>query len=129
MKTEQPIDAYTSALSGEGATARKVALADLLWTAANEHLWDERGCAPGREANEFSCHAVERAETGHDWNEMTQAVRFLYDLGCDFNYCDTAAWHWLLSKPSYRRQGVRYMWLLLAMHVAADEGIQIEVPA
>lgn len=25
------------------------------------------------------------------------------------------------------RQGVRYMWLLLAMHVADDEGIEIEV--
>ena len=24
-------------------------------------------------------------------------------------------------------QGVRYMWLLLAMHVAEDEGIEIEV--
>ena len=27
------------------------------------------------------------------------------------------------------RQGVRYMWLLLAMHVAEDEGITVEVAA
>jgi hypothetical protein len=120
--SKQPIDAYTSACSGEGATARKVALADVLWTGANEHLWTggDEGCGPIRYSE--SCWAV--IDALPDYSDDTPVYEFLTDLGCDCGWVQFRDFH---AGPI--RQGVRYMWLLLAMHVAEDEGIQIEVPA
>jgi hypothetical protein len=122
MKTEQPIDAYTSALAGKPSKARKVALADVLWTAANEYLWTggDEGYGPVRYSE--SCWAATDALP--DYSDESPVYRFLTDLGCD------CGWVQFRDYPAGPiRQGVRYMWLLLAMHVAADEGIQIEVPA
>jgi hypothetical protein len=124
----EKIDAYTSALSGEGATTRKVALADVLWTAANEHLeapeqpwhidgvWSASCCAVA------SALGINWARHGlHYEAERSPVFKFLNELGCDT--------HSHLLCYAGDRQGSRYMWLLLAMHCAEDEGIQIEVPA
>lgn len=97
-------------------------LADVLWTAANDYLPDLR----------FSCHATAQAALGYEWREMewndSRAIKFLRSLGCpDFaSQCD--AWSWLFDETEdFPREilDVRYMWLLLAMHVAEDEGITV----
>jgi hypothetical protein len=98
---------------------KKRALADVLWTAANVHLSAPRQRDVWNERDEFSCYAVSLAcGSGYTWN--IPAVQYLYELGCKFN-CDEV---WPPFSDS-RLQGVRYMWLLLAMHVAADEGITV----
>jgi hypothetical protein len=107
---------------------RKVALADVLWDAANKHLEDPTGgtsmwsgscCAVGNALGIWP--AYERNQSLHDVAQASPTFVFLAELGChtrlllwDDNYTD-------------HPQGVRYMWLLLAMHVAEDEGIEIEV--
>jgi hypothetical protein len=110
-------------------------LADVLWEAANEHLAHDIG-----EGYEYTCEAIASAakcawttasdygsevETWEDFVRSHRAMHFVRALGCDtgrgsqFN-----DFEW-----GEARQGVRYMWLLLAMHVAEDEGIEIEVAA
>jgi hypothetical protein len=130
MDTEQPkqpIDAYTSARSDKPSKARKVALADVLWTAANKWLLT-RNSHDGEPPLEYSCNAAQVAEAGRYKHHMflnregSFAVKFLEELGCNTG-CAT------VFSGQHDVQGVRYMWLLLAMHVAEDEGIQIEVPA
>ncbi len=103
---------------------KKVALADVLWNAANTYLSPVAiplGIKGDRYA--FSCHAFNRALHG-DHNDLNCGNDFLDDLGLLFFYSDCDAWAGLKEA---RLQGVRYMWLLLAMHVADDEGIMIEV--
>lgn len=98
-------------------------LADVLWEAANKHLNNGLGYGPDFD---FSCEAVAEALKieWDDWPKFLRthpAIRFLRDLGCKcgsgrlFEGYDNAE----------QRQGVRYMWLLLAMHVAEDEGIEV----
>ncbi len=92
-------------------------LADVLWDAANVHLSADNFSAWEKQIDYFSCCAVEYAAGDGD----LEAKRFLKSLGCD-----TASTTSFLSfRPGIQRQGVRYMWLLLAMHVAEDEGIEI----
>jgi hypothetical protein len=102
----------------------KRALADVLWEAANVHLLDPyennmRGNVWGS-----SCCAVAEA-IGLEWDKRglhdeargNPVFEFLRSLGCDthsFALCHTDD-----------TQGVRYMWLLLAMHVAEDEGLTV----
>jgi hypothetical protein len=90
----------------------RVALADVLWDAANEHLSPSAG---------YSCFAFDRAcqEHGLKAGPHSPADRFLLELGCDTGPMNRFS-------GGIERQGVRYMWLLLAMHVAEDEGIVIE---
>lgn len=99
-------------------------LADVLWEAANENLWDG---GPRFYGDEESCFAVKSVEfVGRDWigGPNTSTMKYLMELGCDYHNKPFD------SFPCGRvRQGVRYMWLLLAMHVAEDEGIEIEVGA
>jgi hypothetical protein len=111
-------------------TKKKVALADVLWDAANEHL-DTPVTDPATPCR-WSCNAVLSVEFGTVFlaaymNDTTlalrtesQALRLLQTLGVDPN----VAHHFGAGEDA---QGVRYMWLLLAMHVAEDEGIEIEV--
>lgn len=96
----------------------KKKLADVLWKAANVYLSPNE--YPQNGQTKFSCIASDIAEgvipdkrgNGHLWliHEMgvIQSMFHQFDEGED-------------------RQGVRYMWLLLAMHVAEDEGIMVEV--
>jgi hypothetical protein len=102
---------------------KKVKLADVLWEAANERLWEGVRYDYGVSGKwRFSCDAV---NTSLSWN-LKQATRsFLRDLGCDIESIHMFEEH----REGTRRQGVRYMWLLLAMHVAEDENVEIEVEA
>lgn len=92
-------------------------LADVLWEAANRRLsvdqWDTG------EEYEYSCWAADRVagEAGANRHGVTA---FLRSLGCD-----TGAVQKFDTPHGEARQGVRYMWLLLAMHVAADEGLTV----
>jgi hypothetical protein len=106
---------------------KKVKLADVLWEAANRYL--ALGVSSEEPPYEFSCPAITCAlnngatvylsvkadnEYVHNW---------LRSLGCESD-------SWSCFKgfaAGEERQGVRYMWLLLAMHVAEDEGIELEV--
>jgi len=105
----------------------KVALADVLWEAANEHLWVGFG-NNGWQTTPYtgSCCATAYAQKGawDGWGDASKrsSVEFLRALGCD-----TSGYFFEGFSYGRARQGVRYMWLLLAMHVAEDEGIYIEV--
>jgi hypothetical protein len=95
--------------------SKKRMLADVLWEAANKHLSDGRTYW----GTSFSCHAALDAV---DWEDSAaHALRnFFRSLGCDpgeaYTFC---------SPSGHARQSARYMWLLLAMHVAEDEGIEV----
>jgi hypothetical protein len=93
---------------------KKVKLADVLWDAANEHLPDDSG---------YSCFAVDFAANryGAKSGPRTDYDLFLRELGCETGTVMSQ------FEVGAERQGVRYMWLLLAMHVAEDENIEIEV--
>jgi hypothetical protein len=93
-------------------------LADVLWEAANDWLWD--GVADYGEfcGVEYSCAAVVRCIHPDPTDD---ALSFLEELGCD-----TSSAMLEFGEPmGPQRQGARYMWLLLAMHVAEDEGIEV----
>lgn len=96
----------------------KVALADVLWDAANRWLAIEG----------FSCHATAAARFGKRWRaanwHTSSPMLFLISLGCN---PDAAGFKDYFEE--YEQMGARYMWLLLAMHVAEDEQIYIEVEA
>lgn len=89
-------------------------LADVLWEAANESL-----SVHGRGRLEFSClAALEVAKAGYGGGKV---LELLTSLGCS---CYDN--RFTFGQPrGPKRQGVRYMWLLLAMHVAEDEGITV----
>lgn len=87
-------------------------LADLLWDAANNFLLEDSG---------YSCFAVDLAahSAGLKSGPNTEYDRFLRALGCETG---TVMKEFQQGKE---RQGVRYVWLLLAMHVADDERIEV----
>lgn len=113
--------------------AEKRMLADVLWDAANVHL-----CTDGN-LNEdgylYSCEAIASAAK-HAWADPSQcdyigtwsdfvanhpAMHFVQSLGCNPKRDGMFA----AFAYGEERQGVRYMWLLLAMHVAEDEGLPV----
>lgn len=104
----------------------KRALAEVLWEAANVRLFpvytDTDDEALG--ISSYSCAAACFADVGHrdGDDEDSEAVQFLFSCGAY-----TEAWSALHQDfpDLHQRQGVRYMWLLLAMHVAEDEGIEV----
>ncbi len=100
-------------------TRAKVMLADVLWEAANECL---SSTGNGHYPEEFSCHAVMCAEFGKRWRPRAggAASNFLESLGCDPGVAGFDDF-----REGRQRQGVRYMWLLLAAKVAEDEGIEL----
>lgn len=99
---------------------KKRMLADVLWEAANERLWDgvsEYSVTSGPSL--YSCDAI-----FHCFDEpelRRRAKAHLVPMGCDIIS------HTLFTEHEFgpARQGVRYMWLLLAMHVAEDEGLTV----
>jgi hypothetical protein len=107
--------------------AKKRMLADVLWEAANVHLSanDENTLDSSR----YSCEALAHAIYGEhrydlDWDEdicRSMSMRFISSLGCDLQATNLFG----RFRQGPKRQGVRYMWLLLAMHVAEDEGIEL----
>jgi hypothetical protein len=99
-------------------------LADVLWEAANRWL-THNGFLHGFD-QWFSCNAIETALGGpNDWigafRRFPDVEAWLVELGCPVHS------NWALTEfnAGEERQGVRYMWLLLAMHVAEDEGITV----
>jgi hypothetical protein len=85
-------------------------------------------CCGGLARLEFSCNAIGKAlgmaKRGKGFSLPPDVQQILEELGCD---------HWEANQfkdvadEGPERQGVRYMWLLLAMHVAEDENIMVEV--
>ena len=100
---------------------KKRMLADVLWDAANKYL--SLAEDPMRPLQEFSCHAVYQAAVGENWGRYPSRLDtidyHLESLGC--NTRDAGRF----QCEGFERQGIRYMWLLLAMHVAEDEGIEV----
>jgi hypothetical protein len=99
------------------ALTKKRMLADVLWGAANERL---SSGDHDRTGHTWSCHALYAAMYGDDWRFPEEADAFVTSLGC---VPDES--HFSEYRGGADRQGARYMWLLLAMHVAEDEGIEI----
>ena len=90
-------------------------LADLLWEAANERLCPNGSWNDGKQA--YSCWAIETA--ARTAKEIKAADQFVRSFGVN------PVVSYFKDFPERERQGVRYMWLLLAMHVAEDEGIAL----
>lgn len=99
---------------------RKVKLADVIWEAANVHL---RANEYDYGKSHYTCDCIRYAVGLRNEGKVfsfLQKLGFpkgainLYDLFSSFREIE-------------KRQGVRYMWLLLAMKVAEDENIYIEV--
>lgn len=106
----------------------RVALADVLWEAANVHLHTGSSKRGGL-GYSFSCHAVEIALNGKlpslftlDTDAPYEPWPFMRELGCGQSVDVLHSF-----KSMEEEQGVRYLFLLLAMHVAQDEQIMIEV--
>lgn len=100
----------------------KRALADVLWEAANQHLTEDLG-----RLETYSCNAAMKADGSFRLDaagnllgrENSAACAFLAQLGCDTHVAGFKDFR------EVERQGIRYMWLLLAACVAEDEGIEI----
>lgn len=103
---------------------KKVKLADVLWEAANDRLSPRNSWNPAKGVDYYTCNAV-RLACARIGADRIGALNFIGELGCPI-YSSSA---FIQFTEGPVRQGVRYMWLLLAMHVAEDEGIEIEVAA
>lgn len=103
-------------------------LSDVLWDAANKHLdhISDGVDGPGRKRLIFSCNAISRAIYGNlgdapEWFPLPFNVfNLLKECGVD-----PYSARMLDRHAEARRQSIRYMWLLIAMHVAEDEGIEV----
>jgi hypothetical protein len=91
-------------------------LADVLWNAANTRLWDGNGNA-GEDLKEHSCLAVMYETPANAWVRVED---WLHSLGAPAHGKAT-----LDCQHGRTRQGARYLFLLLAMHVAEDEGLTV----
>lgn len=105
-------------------------LADVLWEAANEHLASgaaDDGCIYTCEAIAMAARHPWAADCSDDpaiWLDFIEhhpSMHFVRELGCDPKH----GGRFIQFHCEEQRQGVRYMWLLLAMHVAEDEGIEL----
>jgi hypothetical protein len=103
------------------AVSKKRMMADVLWEAANLFLAASPREMATKNQELYSCPCVALAANGTAF--LTSNVRdFLESLGCDTYSASLFHSAW---KHTEKSQGVRYMWLLLAMHVAEDEGITV----
>lgn len=100
-------------------------ISDILWRAANEHLWDGSSIQEiGQWA--FSCDAAFEAASINPttlkdmYSYRESAVgEFLEELGCPV----TTAISFFDFPEGPQRQGARYLWLMFAYLVAKDEGL------
>lgn len=97
-------------------------ISEILWKAANEHLWDGLAFEPdwptgGGEM--FSCCAASNAETaaGAPYVYGYGAREFLESLMCSAVERNGG---FLDSLPQAEQQQVRYAWLMFASMVAAE---------
>jgi hypothetical protein len=102
----------------------KHTLADVLWEAANELLSSGDDAHHG---SNYSCDACRAAifSRGLSYEHVRAVGAFFEQLGLSSPLSNFDAFADFAKGEV--RQGVRYMWLLLAMHVAQDEGLEIEV--
>jgi hypothetical protein len=98
---------------------KKRMLADVLWDAANKHLSANNELNYQEQRDYFSCVAVEFS--CGNFKTACTAKEFLQKLGCPTD----SAMQFLQFREGAQRQGIRYLWLLLAMHVAEEEGITV----
>lgn len=102
-------------------------LADVLWEAANLHLrevYDGHDRNHNYKRDAFSCNAVGLSlGKGRHYVFNIGVSTFLESLGCNGSPRQIASIS-QMTNGMPELQGVRYMWLLLAMHVAEDEGIE-----
>jgi hypothetical protein len=124
MNTENT-NAHLAALGTEAVQVQgpsKRALADVLWEAANE--WLRPDMDVDFHLEKWSCWAVCRAGSlpkfGPHRPEPHPIWTFFDSLGVDYGCTNLIA-----RSPRERQQSIRYMWLLLAMHVAEDEGLTV----
>jgi hypothetical protein len=105
--------------------SKKRMLADVLWEAANINLLPDGHDDGNQQHQWYSCCAIECAANPEKRVSFAllppRVDEWLRSLGCPTK-SSTA---FLDYKDPEKRQGVRYMWLLLAMHVAEDEGITL----
>lgn len=97
-------------------------MADVLWEAANKFLSPDYE-SYGEKTDPFSCNAVKLALQNRDmsWNDASE---FISQCGCNGS-AEALSYVCGFENGDKRLQGVRYMWLLLAMHVAEDEGLTV----
>ena len=109
-------------------------LADVLWQAANKYLLPNRKYKRGGPA-EYSCWAIYMALQGSfdmpkvftaHTDDEGEAWRFVRSLAAGRSLRVSAmVWPGEGWDAADDPQGNRYMWLLLAMHAAEDEGITV----
>lgn len=93
-------------------------ISEILWRAANEHLWDgNRWATSSLDGETFSCCAIHRA--AKDLEAASIAIRFLHELGCD----TAGGTEFSEFKFGENKQGARYLWLMFAYEVAKSEGL------
>ena len=106
---------------------KKRMMADVLWEAANKHLCH----AYANSFCKWSCNAALKAENPllisehriSDRKRRASATdKFLKSLGCQTG---GHVGKFLNYPEGPERQGVRYLWLMLAMHVAKDEKVTL----
>lgn len=115
---------------------KRFRLADIIWEAANNELWDGSMGWPRRE--KYSCCAVLSViekrmnwkgwgESGYDWAALEKlnykkekAQDFLKKLGCPITRVSR-----FYTSSDRVRQGRRYMWLLLAAQIAEEQDVWI----
>jgi hypothetical protein len=100
----------------------QVALADVLWDAANTYLSPDGKC-PGLTEG-YTCPTI-GAAMGNSFGPTDEVKNWLCALGCATN--SKTLFHKNPYTFTEKTQGIRYMWLLLAMHVAEDEKVMVEV--
>lgn len=93
-------------------------ISEILWRAANEHLWD--GYGDDLDAIIYSCDAVDKAATGRVVGSYRcGACAFLRELGCTSD----AMYLFNEFKSGPKRQGARYAWLMFASMYAEELGL------
>lgn len=101
------------------------ALSEILWEAANEHLsCDSSIDFRGWDESHFTCDAIRYSVGVYD--AARRVIRILETFGLPSDAYDRDDIFGEFDAGE-ERQGVRYMWLLLAMQAAEDEGIRVEV--
>ena len=100
-------------------------LADVLWEAANVHLPADDAAV--NDPCRWSCNAALAAEAGpvffYEYSAAGRGLARMRDESSVLQFLAS-----LGATPGLAAdlcQGVRYMWLLLAMHVAEDEGLTV----
>jgi hypothetical protein len=126
---EQPSNSHLAALGIQVQGPSKRALADVLWEAANVYL-----SPTGKQIHgaPYSCWAIWMAQNGtrrlpNEFGLHTSGGGAAWEFIRSMNGGESLACSYMTEGSTSPRdvQSVRYMWLLLAMHVAEDEGLTV----